>query len=47
MTKHKLVLCEKPSVGNTVAKVLGIKGRKDGERFETAEKVRVLNMQSR
>ena len=26
----KLVLCEKPSVGNTVAKVLGIKGRKDG-----------------
>ena len=26
----KLVLCEKPSVGNTVAKVLGIKGQKDG-----------------
>ena len=26
----KLVLCEKPSVGNTVAKVLGVKGRKDG-----------------
>ena len=26
----KLVLCEKPSVGNTVAKVLGVRGRKDG-----------------
>ncbi|MBQ9605215.1 MAG: DNA topoisomerase III, partial [Firmicutes bacterium] len=26
----KLVLCEKPSVGNTVAKVLGVKSRKDG-----------------
>ena len=24
----KLVLCEKPSVGNTVAKVLGVKSRK-------------------
>ncbi len=26
----KLVLCEKPSVGNTMAKVLGVKSRKDG-----------------
>ncbi len=26
----KLILCEKPSVGNTVAKVLGVRGRKYG-----------------
>ncbi len=30
MTKHKLVIAEKPSVAQTIAKVIGAKNRNDG-----------------
>ena len=30
MTQYKLVIAEKPSVAQSIAKVLGVRNRKDG-----------------